>query len=351
MQKIHLCVMSLVHLLLLFPLARSDDSCFASEACANEQFGESQSDVDDEAELLKVSLLQMGVTTPSRATHAAERLQLFQEGERDQGIWDTLGGMLKTATKDVGNVQKKVLDTIVDQTDAVLDKFDEAVDKYAGQAQDEETKFITKANASISEQVTQVKTKVGRMMNHTRDMWHMVKDQVVSMQRILVGTLSTVGQQDSAIKLNSTMVSLLASVESAAESTLATGKEAETLTVDTASCGVLKLNSTLESATRKVVSLKEDLDNGFEVVNRTLANLAHKLPSQLVAPAFKAVQNIEKRGLKSSGHLLKTFQKTVGYQYNSINKLQAQCLSEGKGCGSGSIFDKIGDFFKKIFHR
>jgi len=347
MQKL-----SFVHLLLGLALARSEDSCLArGGACAGAQQGESQTDVDDEAELLKVSLLQTGMTSPSRVTKADDRLQLFQEGDTDQGIWDTLGGMFKSAAKDVGYVQKKVLDTIVNQTDAALDKFDEAVNKLATQGQDYEKSFVTKANASITEHVAQVKTKVRQMTSHTKDMWHMVKNEVVSLQRIIVGTLSTVGQADSAIKLNSTMISLLDGVDSAGEATLKVGQAAESLTVESASCGALKLNETLDAATTKVVSLKLELDSGFEAVNRSLSSLAHKLPNQLMAPVLKAVESMEKRGLESSGNLLKVYQKTAGYQIDTINKLQAQCLTEGKGCGSGGIFSNIKAFFKKLLHR
>jgi len=347
MQKVFL-----VHVLLALALAGSEDSCSArGRECATEELGESHADADEEAELLKVSLLQMGVTTPSRVTTVDDHLQLFQEGDTDQGIWDTLGGMLKSAAKDVGSVQKKVLDTMMDQTDAALDKFDEAVNRLASQGQDYEKSFITNANTSITEHVAQVKSKVGHMMNLTTDMWHMVKNEVVSLQHIIVGTLSTVGQADTAIKLNTTMISVLGGVESAAESTLKVGQDAESLTVDTASCGVLKLNQTLDAATAKVVALKGELDSGFKAVNSSLANLASKLPNQLVEAALKAVETIEKRGLESSGNLLKVYRKTVGYQIDTIDKLQAQCLKDGKGCGSGGIFNGIKEFFKRLFHR
>eukprot|EP00440_Ansanella_granifera_P044222 gb/GFBE01047924.1/.p1 GENE.gb/GFBE01047924.1/~~gb/GFBE01047924.1/.p1 ORF type:complete len:358 (+),score=96.67 gb/GFBE01047924.1/:1-1074(+) len=346
-------------LLAAFPALASSNVCSAADvACVTDQdlrYEGHEADDEAEAELLKVSLLQMGVTKPVKSSDEDldedQPIELFQEGQIDQGIWDTLGGMLHKAQHEIGSVQKTVLDTIVNQTDAIMDEFDRVVNRYAKEAEEAEMKFIAKGNMSVQEQVSIVQKKVHSITRRANAMWREAKAQVASLQHTIVGTLSTVGQTESAIKLNSTLLSLISSVESADHSAMAVAKDAKALTVDTASCGVLKLNSTLSAATDRVYSFKKDLDSGFEAINETLTELVQKLPEPVMTPSLKAVSDVDRRGLSSSANLLKVYNSALALQISSINKLQAQCLSEGKGCGSGGIFSNIKDFFKKLFHR
>eukprot|EP00913_Durusdinium_trenchii_P033328 g31201.t1 len=135
---------------------------------------------DGEAEVLKVSLLQTNVKTP---TVPDDSFRLFQESDRDQGIWDTLGGLrgiLHKAEKNTAEIQKTVLDSIVSQTDTALDDVDQVINKYAADAEEAEMKFVQKANASITDQVQLIKKKVASVMDKARAFWRNSKQQAAS---------------------------------------------------------------------------------------------------------------------------------------------------------------------------
>lgn len=303
---------------------------------------------DVEADLLKMSLLQTRVLTPSSVD---SEVRLFQDGDVDRGIWDTLGGMLHKAEQNVGEVQKTVLDTIVSQSDAALDDFDKAVNKFAADAEEAETKFVNHANMTIQEQVEIVKKKVASVMDKCRVFWREYKQQAIRLQHIAVGTLSTVGQTDTAIKLNSTLVGLLAGIDNAADMTLAVAKDARSVTADTASCAVLKLNATLSQAADRVSSVTKQFDDFFQLVDEKFQALAKKLPAGLTEEVVQAVAQMRKRGLETSANLLRVYDTAAQKQIQVINRLQDTCTAEGKGCGGGGLFNNIKNFFKHLFHH
>ncbi|CAK9013365.1 ADP-ribosylation factor, partial [Durusdinium trenchii] len=110
------------------------------------------------------------------------------------------------------------------QTDTALDDVDQVINKYAADAEEAEMKFVQKANASITDQVQLIKKKVASVMDKARAFWRNSKQQVVRVQNIVVGTLATVGQTDTAIHLNGTLVTLLQRLDSASDSTLTVAK-------------------------------------------------------------------------------------------------------------------------------
>eukprot|EP00434_Breviolum_minutum_P043028 symbB.v1.2.038328.t1/scaffold5923.1/size26809/1 len=219
----------------------------ADEHCA----GFDPESTDAEAEVLKMSLLQTNVKTPTAMAEAEDHLHLFQEGEVNQGIWDTLGGIFHKAEKNAVEIQKSVLDTIVAQTDLALDDVDQVVNHFEADVEEVEMKFVQKTNASIAEQVQLIKKKVASVMDKGRAFWRNSKQQVVHIQNIVVGTLSTVGQTDTAIQINGTVVTLLQMLDAASEGTLSVAKDARSVTAEAASCAVLKLNATLGRATHE----------------------------------------------------------------------------------------------------
>ncbi|CAE7588431.1 ARF, partial [Symbiodinium pilosum] len=181
---------------------------------------------------------------------------------------------------------------------------------------------------TIQEQVEIVKKKVASVMDKHRVFWREYKQQVVRLQHIVVGTLSTVGQTDTAIKLNSTVVSLLAGIDSAADQTLAVAKDARSVTVASASCSALKLNATLIQATDKVTSVTKQFDDFFQLVDDKFQALAKKLPVGLVEQASQAVAQLKKRGLETSANLLRVYNKAAQKQIQVINRLQDMCVAE-----------------------
>ncbi|CAJ1357528.1 unnamed protein product [Effrenium voratum] len=351
MQRLALCSA------LLRLTAAAECSAQAQESWA--EYDLSSHSNDEEQDLLKMSLLQTGVKTPSvepagdtlSLFQEGDTLRLFQEGDVDRGIWDTLGGILHKAEKSTGEVQKSVLDTIVQQTDLAMDEFDKAVTKFEADAEEAETKFVNKANASIMEEVMIVKKKVASVMDKARALWRDSKMQVVHVQNIVVGTLSTVGQTDVAIKVNGTMVSLLKSLETASESTLTVAKDARSVSEETASCAVLKLNSTLTRATHQVEVFTHDFEEVFKVTDEKLRELAQKLPGQFTQQAQQACAQMRKRGFQTAENILRVYHKAAQNQILVIDRLQATCVQLGKACGEGGIFNNIKHFFKHLFRR
>jgi len=329
------CLLALQH----FASLRAGDECDSADLYLSAENG------DVEADLMKVSLLQTRVLTPSSAE------ALFQEGEFDTGIWDTLGGMLHKAEKEAGEVQKNVLDTIVTQTDAVLDELDKAVNKMAADAEEAETKFVNYANVTVQEQVELVKKKVASVMDKCRVFWHEYRQQAIRLQHIVVGTLSMVGQTDTAIKLNSTFVGVLSSIDNAADTTLAVAKAARSVVADSASCSVLSLNATLSQATDRVTIVTKDFDDFFQLVDEKFQAFAKKLPEALVAQSVQAVEEMRKRGLETSANLLRVYNNAAQKQIKVINRLQEMCVAEGKACGEGGLFSNIKNFFKHLFRH
>lgn len=319
--------------------------------CADEQCAEAGFDLeatDGEAEVLKVSLLQTNVKTP---TVPDDSFRLFQESDRDQGIWDTLGGILHKAEKNTAEIQKTVLDSIVSQTDTALDDVDQVINKYAADAEEAEMKFVQKANASITDQVQLIKKKVASVMDKARAFWRNSKQQVVRVQNIVVGTLATVGQTDTAIHLNGTLVTLLQRLDSASDSTLTVAKDARSVTAETASCSVLKLNSTLARATHEVEAFTRQFEEVFKATEAKLLELSKKLPGQLTQQAAEAAAQLRQRGLATADHVLRVYEKVASKQVEIINRLQATCVEQGKACGEGGLFNNIKNFFKRLFHR
>lgn len=304
---------------------------------------------DGEAEVLKVSLLQTNVKTPSVSDD--DQVHLFQAGDVNQGIWDTLGGMFRKAEKNAVEIQKSVLDTIVAQTDAALDDVDKVVNQYEADVEEAEMKFVKKTNASVMEQVQLIKKKVASVMDKGRAFWRNSKQQVVRIQNIVVGTLSTVGQTDTAIQINSTVVALLQKLDSASEGTLTVAKDARAVTAETASCAVLKLNSTLARASHEVESFTKDFEDVFKVTEAKMSDLSKKLPSELSQQALEAAGKLRQRGFATAENVLRVYEKAAKKQIEIIDRLQATCVQEGQGCGEGGLFNNIKNFFKKLFHR
>lgn len=346
-----------------------------------------QHDAETEEEIgdLKMSLLQVGVSSPMGVSaHArvstmdVSTAQLIQEQEQietdeeekrqrdaaenkkaqddgnDDGIWDSLGGILhhaKDLQDNLAAVEKNVLDTIVGQTSLALDEFDKGVNLFGVSAKEEENRFTVKTHAAISVQVKKVQGKVEKVMGHAKAMWGRVKAQIESVQRIIVGTLEHVSQKDVAIQLNGTMNSLIQAIEHSSDSVLSVGKEAEALTADTASCGVLQLNATLQSSAAEAEAYTRKMDAAFKEINGKLSGLAKRLPLGLLAPTQTALLEIEKRGRTSASNLLRVQTDVWALQYKLINQLQDKCLRVGRGCGGGGLFDNIKNFFKRLFHR
>eukprot|EP00913_Durusdinium_trenchii_P026499 g24864.t1 len=119
---------------------------------------------------------------------------------------------------------------------------------------------------------------------------------VVRVQNIVVGTLATVGQTDTAIHLNGTLVTLLQRLDSASDSTLTVAKDARSVTAETASCSVLKLNSTLARATHEVEAFTRQFEEVFKATEAKLLELSKKLPGQLTQQAAEAAAQLRQRG-------------------------------------------------------
>jgi hypothetical protein len=378
-------------ILLLSGSGSSSSSCTAADwaaSCATEDtdFILEQQDAETEDEIgeLKMSLLQLGVSAPVGVSNHAQEprvgvsmAQLVEEQEQiesdeeekrqkdavekkaletgdDDGIWDSLGGILhhaKDLTDNLAAVEKNVLDTIVAQTSLALDDLDKGVNLFGASAKEEENKFSVKTHAAIAVQVKKVQGKVDRVMDHAHAMWSRVKGQIESVQRIIVGTLDHVAQKDVAIQLNGTMNSLIKSIELSSDSVLSAGRKAEALTADTASCGVLQLNASLQSSATEAEAYTRKMDESFKEINGKLGALAKKLPPGLLAPTQTALLEVEKRGRTSASNLLKVQTDVWALQYKLINQLQDKCLRVGKGCGGGGLFDKVKNFFKRLFHR
>jgi len=319
----------------------------ADEHCA----GFDPESTDAEAEVLKMSLLQTNVKTPTAVAEAEDHLHLFQEGEVNQGIWDTLGGIFHKAEKNAVEIQKSVLDTIVAQTDLALDDVDQVVNHFEADVEEVEMKFVQKTNASIAEQVQLIKKKVASVMDKGRAFWRNSKQQVVHIQNIVVGTLSTVGQTDTAIQINGTVVTLLQMLDAASEGTLSVAKDARSVTAEAASCAVLKLNATLGRATHEVESFTKQFEDVFKVTEEKMAELAKKMPSQFSQQALEASAKLRQRGYATAENVLRVYDKAAKKQIDIIDRLQATCLEQGKGCGEGGLFNNIKNFFKKLFHR
>eukprot|EP00930_Biecheleria_cincta_P046101 TRINITY_DN31796_c0_g1_i1.p1 TRINITY_DN31796_c0_g1~~TRINITY_DN31796_c0_g1_i1.p1 ORF type:complete len:383 (+),score=113.66 TRINITY_DN31796_c0_g1_i1:83-1231(+) len=374
----------LLGVILLLPLSGSSSCYTAEDSCATEDqdFMLEQQDAETEEEIgeLKMSLLQLGVSAPvgvstqpvstaqlveeqeqiesdeeeKRQKDAAEKkAQALEDGDND-GIWDSLGGILhhaKDLQDSLAAVEKNVLDTIVAQTALALDEFDKGVNLFGASAKEEESKFAAKTHAAIAFQVKKVQGKVDRVMEHAKAMWSRVKGQIESVQRIIVGTLDHVAQKDVAIQLNGTMNSLIKSIELSSDSVLSVGKKAEEMTAETASCGVLQLNASLQSCANEAEAYTRKMDEAFKEINGKLSALAKKLPPGLLAPTQTALLGVEKRGRTSASNLLKVQTDVWALQYKFINQLQDKCLRVGKGCGQGGLFDKLKNFFKNIFRR
>ncbi|CAL1153011.1 unnamed protein product [Cladocopium goreaui] len=285
---------------------------------------------DGEAEVLKVSLLQTNVKTPSVSDD--DQVHLFQAGDVNQGIWDTLGGMFRKAEKNAVEIQKSVLDTIVAQTDAALDDVDKVVNQYEADVEEAEMKFVKKTNASVMEQVQLIKKKVASVMDKGRAFWRNSKQQVVRIQNIVVGTLSTVGQTDTAIQINSTVVALLQKLDSASEGTLTVAKDARAVTAETASCAVLKLNSTLARASHEVESFTKDFEDVFKVTEAKMSDLSKKLPSEL---SQQALEDTIHKVLLALHRLQKV---TKGTTPGSIQSIVLQLTPDGFAfCHKGGV--------------
>merc|ERR1740138_893482 len=111
------------------------------------------------------------------------------------------------------------------------------------------------------------------------------------------------------------MNSLIKSVELSADSVLSVGRKAEALTADTASCGVLQLNASLQSSATEAEAYTKKMDEAFKEINGKLGALAKKLPPGLLAPTQTALLEAEKRGRTSAGNLLKVQTDVWALQY------------------------------------
>ena len=79
-------------------------------------------------------------------------------------------------------------------------------------------------------------------------------------------------------------------------------QDARSVTADTASCAVLKLNSTLGRAMHEVESFSKQFKEVFVVTEEKLSELSKKLPSQLTQQATEAAAQMRQRGVLPRKH-------------------------------------------------
>lgn len=335
--------------LLLCAVACNDEECTSELLAAHE------AEADEEASLLKMSLLQTGLKTPVTAveTDDVDPTQLpavLQEAAKAAGIWDTLGGMIHKAEdgiKAAGKFEMQVLNTVVSKVNGSLDAFDKAVDTYSSQAQG----AIVDANATVEEQVGKLKAKVQAVTKSARELWTSLHKDVVNVQMTVVGTLEAVKQNDVAISLNSTINGLFTDLKSASDQAILVGQDAEVLTADTASCGVLKLNATLEQSQEVTKRFGLKFEHTFQAIEGKFHDVAKKMPKEVLGAVENSLKKIQRRSVHTSRHLLKVQKSVEAPMIQMINALQDKCTSIGKGCGQGGLFNNIKNFFKNMFHR
>jgi len=347
-----------LHLFFL-ALACSDEECITSELLAAH---EAEAD-EEEASLLKISLLQTGLKTPVAMAETEEKANtesvpeipaIIQEAAEAVGIWDTLGGMVHKAEQGVeavGNLQKEILQTVVGKVNGSLDAFDGAVDTYSSKVEAAEDQIINDANATVEEQVGKLKAKVQAVTIHARALWKSLTDEVHSLHHIVVATLDAVKQNDAAFSLNSTINGLFTDLKAASDQAILVGQDAEVLTADTASCGVMKLNATLERSQELTKSFAQKFEKTFQAIESKFHDLAKKLPKEVLGPVEKSLKKVRMRSYKTTHHLMKVQKSVQAPVIKVINALQDKCTAIGKGCGQGGLFNNIKDFFKNLFHR
>merc|ERR1712012_404754 len=121
-------------------------------------------------------------------------------------------------------------------------------------------------------------------------MWKGAAWQLATIKQLIVASLETAGEKDAADRLNATLSAILEEVDSMTPSASSAAMDAANLTAKAASCGVLRLNSTLSDFQASVVGLARRLGGAFDEMVKLISDIAKsKLPAFAVEPVLASL--------------------------------------------------------------